>query len=182
MLKVNGLSFSYPQGKGKAIENLSFELEEGNVLVLLGPNGAGKSTLLKLLLGSLKQTQGEIFFKGKSLSWSKASERAKLVSYLPQSTPLPSLTVWETVLSGRAGLFRFKPGPNDEQAAIDALKRVGIEHLSTRMANELSGGERQKVALARALAQGGDLLLFDEPTSNMDILSRRQTLDRKSVV
>ena len=177
MIDVRSLSFSYPKQGHKAIDDLSFNLSKGKIGVLLGPNGAGKTTLIKLLLGLYRPSGGSILINGKDLWEMKAKERANLLAYVPQSLRLPPLNVFEVILSGRVKDFGFYPKEEDKSVAIESAKKLGIENLLWRNASELSGGERQKVALARALAQGSDVLLFDEPTSNLDIAARMLTLE-----
>lgn len=165
IITVDNLSFSY--GSGKLISDLSLSLMQGEILAVLGPNGVGKTTLLKILAGLLKKYSGKF-------------EIGKEVSYVPQifSTGV-NYTVYNMVLLGRAGhlgLFS-SPGELDREKAYEALKKAGIEDLSERKFSEISGGEKQLTLIARALASGAEVLLLDEPTSDLDIKNQERMLE-----
>ena len=136
---------------------------------MLGKNGAGKSTLFKIISGANKQNCGEILLDGKDISKLPLKDRAKLISYVPQRADFGELTVFETVLTGRLPYFSFKAGRKDYEAVKNVLEEMGISHLAERMANTLSGGEKQTVAIARAIVGNSKLIVFDEPTENLDI-------------
>lgn len=171
-LVVRELSFSY--GRRPALERVSFEAAD-ELLAVIGPNGSGKSTLLKCLCGILRG-EGEIQLQieGKRFDPRKLSRRemAKLIAYLPQDgeTGLP-LTALEVVLLGRCPHtgFPLRLRGDEIEAAAEALRLVGAEDLATRRFDELSGGERQKVRIARAVAQRPRLMLLDEPLNNLDL-------------
>jgi iron complex transport system ATP-binding protein len=150
---------------------LDVALAEGEVLALLGPNGGGKTTLLKTLLGLLPPRAGEVRFAGRSLAATSIRERARLLAYVPQSHVATFAFPVETVvLMGRtahSGLFS-RPTARDRAVAAAALKRFGIEHLADRPYTMISGGERQLVLLARALAQEPRFIVLDEPTASLD--------------
>lgn len=176
MLRVKGLSFSYDERE--ILRGISFELKSG-VGCLLGPNGAGKSTLLKCIAGILKG-KGKITLDGIELSALSPGERAKLVSYSPQEFSLAfPYTVFETVLMGRNPYIDpiIGPGKEDEEIAMKALNALGLENLADRPFSELSGGQKRLVMIARTLAQGGRLFLFDEPTSFLDFRNQHLVLD-----
>ena len=164
MLEVKGLQTGYSRGKD-VIKGANLSIEKGQIAVLLGPNGSGKSTLLKAIAGAMKANAGELLLDGQDIS----KNRAKVISYVPQTAILPYLSVFETVLSGRMPLFGFRSGKTDEEAAWDALKSLGIEGFAMRNANELSGGEMQLVMIARALCSSPKIILLDEPTANLDV-------------
>lgn len=169
MLDVQNLSTGYAHRT--VSEHVSFTVARGEVVCLLGPNGCGKTTLFKTLAGSLRPRGGALFLDDQNLFSSPVREQARRVAYVPQSPPppFPYLAV-DAVALGRLphlGFFQA-PGPRDREAALQALEQVGAYHLAHRSLTELSGGERQRVLLARALAQGGDLLLLDEPTAHLD--------------
>lgn len=169
MLQVRNLSTGYR--RRKVSENIEFSVARGEVVCLLGPNGSGKTTLFKTLVGSLQSCGGSILIDGRNLSSFDPRERARSMAYVPQAQqpPFPFLVVDAVALGRIAHLGPFQaPGASDRTAAREALERVGASHLADRTLVELSGGERQRILLARALAQGGDLLLLDEPTAHLD--------------
>ena len=167
MLKARDLFFSYPDQP--VLHGVSLTLSPGEVLAVLGPNGAGKSTLLRCLAGTLAP-QGEVELDGRPFGSVPPSERARLLAFVPQHIPprLP-MTVFETVLLGRRPYLSWRPRPQDLEAAWEALSLLGLAELAHREFSEISGGQRQKAALARALAQESRLLVMDEPTSSLDL-------------
>lgn len=168
-LEIDKLSFSYP--KGNVLDNLSLEFDKGEFAVLLGRNGAGKTTLMKNLLGLLKPSAGKILIDGIDTSTIKNRERARKIAYIPQESRQSfAYTVFSTVLMGTTATISTlsTPGKAEEERAMEALKRFGIEDLKDRHINAISGGERQLVLCARAVCQNADILLFDEPTSSLD--------------
>jgi len=151
--------------------SLDVTLRTGEVLALLGPNGGGKTTLLKTLLGLLPPRAGEVRLAERPLSAYSDRERARLVAYVPQSHAATfAFTVETVVLMGRTahGNLFSRPTAADRDAAAGALARFGIAELRERPYTELSGGERQLVLLARALAQEPQFIVLDEPTASLD--------------
>src|SRR5882757_8529101 len=150
---------------------LDVALEQGEVLALLGPNGGGKTTLLKTLLGILNPRAGEVAIGGRALAAISVRERARLIAYVPQvHNPTFAFTVETVVLMGRTahgGLFS-RPSAKDREIAERALGEFGIAHLKQRPYTMISGGERQLVLLARALAQEPQFIVLDEPTTSLD--------------
>lgn len=172
-LMVEDLSFRY--GGREALRGVSFELKGGELAAVIGPNGSGKSTLLKCICGILKgEGKARLDLGGREFDLGRLRRRqiAKLIAYLPQdgTSNLPLRAV-ELVLMGRfpLGGFRLKPGDEEIEAAMEALRMVRAEHLAMRRFDELSGGERQKVRIARSIAQHPRLMLLDEPLNNLDI-------------
>lgn len=168
-LKINQLSFGY-RGQ-QVLREVSFSVRSGELMCLLGPNGVGKSTLFRCILGGNSGYQGEILLDGRNIRSLKQRQLAQWIGYIPQSSvPVFGYSVYETVLMGTtASLGTLQnPGRIQRQAAQEAIDRMGIAHLSGRSVAELSGGERQLVMIARALAQKARFLLMDEPTANLD--------------
>jgi iron complex transport system ATP-binding protein len=150
---------------------LNVALERGEVLALLGPNGGGKTTLLKTLLGILPPRAGEVAIGGRSLARISIRERARLIAYVPQvHVPTFAFTVESVVLMGRTahGNLFSRPSTLDRMVTGRMLDRFGIAHLAPRPYTMISGGERQLVLLARALAQEPQFVVLDEPTASLD--------------
>jgi iron complex transport system ATP-binding protein len=150
---------------------LDVTLQQGEVLALLGPNGGGKTTLLKTLLGILAPLAGEAQIDGRSLASYSIRERARRIAYVPQvHTPTFAFTVETVVLMGRTahGNLFSRPSAKDREVAARALAEFGIGHLAQRPYTMISGGERQLVLLARALAQEPQFIVLDEPTASLD--------------
>ena len=168
MLEIKGLSFSYEASK-PVLRGVDLRLGDGQVGILLGRNGAGKSTLLKIITGILKPSAGSVLFEGRDLLAMNRRERAALVAYVPQQIEYGDLTVYQTVLTGRVSHYSVKPSKSDLDIVEKVISEMDLSDVSCRNVQELSGGERQKVAIARALAQEPKVLVFDEPTGNLDI-------------
>lgn len=179
--EIKDLSFSYHSGDHKVLDKASLQMNKGDILCVLGPNGAGKTTLLNCMAGLLKPDSGEILLAGKDISEMKAKEIANIVGYVPQMhTPAFDYTVLDFVLMGRApktGTFS-RPNKDDEALCIDILKSMGIEKLAGKSYLDISGGERQQVLIARAIAQGPAVILFDEPTAHLDYGNQHRVLNR----
>jgi iron complex transport system ATP-binding protein len=175
LLEARGLWFAYSEGAPAAVRGAALAVERGRLSAVVGANGSGKSTLVRLLAGLLAASRGEVTLDGAPLSSLSPRERARRVAYVPQtvSTVFP-FTALEVVLTGRSPYttrFRFESG-RDVEVARAALAAVDASHLEARPVTELSGGERQLVALARALAQEPECLLLDEPSSALDLKHR----------
>lgn len=168
MLEIKGLSFAYETDK-PVLRGVDLSLGDGNVGILLGRNGAGKSTLLKIITGILKPSAGSVLFDGQNLLAMTRRQRAALVAYVPQQIEYGDLTVYQTVLTGRVSYYSVKPSKSDLDVVEKVISEMDLSDVSCRNVQELSGGERQKVAIARALAQEPKVLVFDEPTGNLDI-------------
>ena len=177
MIRMQRVAFSY--GSAPFIRELSCEMADGRVTGLLGPNGSGKSTCMKLCAGLIRPQGGEILVGGASVSGRKPREFARALAFLPQSRPLPMITVRSLVENGRfpyLGLSR-RLGPGDRAAVDSALEMTGMEALAERKLPTLSGGERQKAYLAMLIAQGAQHLLLDEPTTYLDINHQLELMD-----
>lgn len=176
MLDIKNLSFRYGKRSPLILDGLNLTLKDGQTGVLLGKNGSGKTTLFKTILGFEKQEAGQIIFNGKNLDRLSRRERAEQIAYVPQDVQPGDLSVFDTVLLGRLPYFGLKASKPDEEITADILKEMGLYEFATRSTLELSGGERQKVAIARALVQEPRLLVFDEPTGNLDIANEQLIL------
>lgn len=159
-------------GGRRIVGPLELELAAGDHLAVVGPNGAGKTTLLRLLAGLLPPAAGSLTFRGQAYRDLGRRELARRVAYVPQLRPLSvPLAVEDVVLLGRyphLGRFQLSPAARDFAAVAEALERVEIAHLRGRMLDRLSGGERQAVYIAAALAQEAEVLVLDEPTAHLD--------------
>jgi iron complex transport system ATP-binding protein len=174
MLRVEKLSVTY--GTRRVLHDVSMEVNSGEILALIGPNGAGKSTLVRAVSGVVPVESGHISIDDLSrhvnLLYLSPMQRARSLAVVPQAATMPpAFTVWETVVMGRTPHLNFlgQVSAKDEAIARLALQKVDALDLSERRVGELSGGEQQRVLLARALAQSTPILLLDEPTTNLDL-------------
>lgn len=175
MLSVNSLRFRYHTGP-EILNQVDFQLEPGHFVAVLGNNGAGKSTMLKCLNHILKPESGSVRLNGEDLLAMPNREVAKRIAFVAQSVPSTQMTVYDTVMLGRRPYMKWGFTPEDQQIVRDTLDKLNLAHMSGRYVNTLSGGEQQKVMLARALAQQPKVLLLDEPTSSLDIHNQYQVL------
>lgn len=175
ILEAREVFFAY--GATPIVNNVSLALPRGAVGALIGANGSGKSTLIRLLAGLLAPSSGQVLIDGVPLTSIPVRERAKRIAYVPQSTTMVfPFTAMEVVLTGRtpySGRFRFESA-GDREIALAALDVLDAAHLAHRPVTELSGGERQLVTVARALAQKPEVMLLDEPASALDLKHRTQ--------
>jgi ABC-type cobalamin/Fe3+-siderophores transport system ATPase subunit len=170
MLKIEGLSVSY--GTRRVLHAVALNVPAGKVLALIGPNGAGKSTLVRAVSGVIPIQAGKVSANGDNLLALPSMRRARHLAVVPQVASLPpAFTVWETVLLGRTPYLNFlgQVSSKDEEIARLALQKVDALNLAERRVGELSGGEQQRILLARALAQSTPILLLDEPTVHLDL-------------
>lgn len=175
MISVEALSVCY--GPKQVLMNIDLTVGRGEVVALIGPNGAGKTTLLRAISGLLRSRSGKVSVNGQAISKLSPVERARTMAVVPQARHLPDgFTVWQTVLLGRTPYLGWlgRPSPEDQEQTAWALERCQLTDLSGRLVQELSGGEQQRVLLARALAQATPILLMDEPTAHLDM--QHQTL------
>jgi len=169
MLKIQNLSVHY--GSRSILQDVSLDVQSGEILALIGPNGAGKSTLVRAVSGVVPYT-GHVRTNGDDFASLSTLQRARYVATVPQAVSLPpAFTVWEMVLLGRTPYLNFlgQPSGKDEDMARQALGRVSALAFVDRRVGELSGGEQQRVLLARALCQSTPILLLDEPTAHLDL-------------
>lgn len=170
MLAVNGLNFYYNPDR-IILKDISFKLASHEILCLLGPNGTGKTTLLRCLLSLNKMKSGNISIDGCDLTRIPPKKRARMMAYVPQATTMAfPYEAKEIVLMGRVSHLATggRPTCKDRQIAVEAMERLGILHMSRYLFNEMSGGEKQMVLVARALAQQSKIIIMDEPTANLD--------------
>jgi iron complex transport system ATP-binding protein len=183
-LSVEQVSYAYSPNPSQAplftLEASSFQARAGEILAILGPNASGKSTLLKLIAGALAPLSGRVLLDGFVTHSLSAKVRAQRIAMVQQESPLlfPS-RAWQFVLQGRHPYGRSLRFENESDILIarNALMQVGAAHLSDRLMDQISGGEKQRIILARALAQQPLLLLLDEPTLHLDIGAQVDLLD-----
>lgn len=179
--RIQDLSFSYHTGDRRVLDEVSLQLDKGDVLCVLGPNGAGKTTLLNCMAGLLKPDAGNVEICGKNIADMKAKEIANIVGYVPQMhSPAFDYTVLDFVVMGcapKTGTFS-RPGKEEEAMCMDILRSMGIDDLAAKSYLDISGGERQQVLIARAIAQKPKAILFDEPTAHLDFGNQHRVLNR----
>jgi len=178
MLKIEHLIVSY--NTRRVLQDVSLSVQSGEIVALIGPNGAGKSTLIRAVSGVIPSQSGRVRTNGDDFHSLAPMQRAKYLAVVPQAVLLPpAFTVWETVLMGRTPYLGFlgQTSPADEEIARNGLKRVNAFGLADRRVGELSGGEAQRVLLARALCQSTPILLLDEPTAHLDLQYQVSLLD-----
>ena len=179
ILEIKHAEFSYNH-KENIFNDVNLSLENGDVLCILGPNGTGKSTLIKCINGLLKLKEGSILINNQNIHSLNKNDLAKMIGYIPQShNSTFAFSVFDVVLMGRAPHLSLTsvPGEKDYKIAENALKSLGISHLTHKTYTEISGGERQMVLIARVLAQQPQILLLDEPTSHLDFGNQIRTLN-----
>ena len=166
MIEVQNLSFSY--GHHPVLSHVGFTAQSGECVGILGNNGAGKSTLITCINRIRTPDSGSVLIDGKAVGNMSRRELARSVAYVAQKNEMSQTTVFDCVLLGRKPYIRWAVGEEDLRLCTAMIHRVGLEALELRSLDELSGGELQKVMLARALVQRPKVLLLDEPTSNLD--------------
>ncbi len=168
-------------GKKNIVSGISVNVSSGEILCLLGPNGVGKTTFFKTILGFLKLKSGEILIDGKNIHNYSRKQLAKIIGYVPQlHTPTFPFKVFDVVLMGRTAHIPMfsSPSKKDRYIAEKALEDLKISYLKDKVYTEISGGERQMVLIARALAQNPEILIMDEPTSNLDFGNQIKVLEQ----
>lgn len=175
MIEVKDLDFFY-RSDFPVLSRIAFDAGEGQCIAILGNNGAGKSTLIKCLNHILMPQKGVVYVNGNDIRKLKRNGIAKCMAYVAQRNISDKLTVFDSVLLGRKPHIKLEPGKEDIAITEAVIRRMGLERFTLRYVDELSGGEMQKVMLARALAQQPRVLLLDEPTSNLDLRNQYEVL------
>lgn len=176
MIKIENISYSYGRTSKTVLNDISFEFEQGQCLAVLGNNGAGKSTLLKCI-DRICPTEGAgVYIDGQNVFEMNNRTMAQNIAYVPQNSESVNMTVFDTVLLGRKPYIKWDVTSEDREIVSGIIDKMGLNELSLRNVSELSGGEAQKVMMARALAQKPKLLLLDEPTSNLDPYNQHEML------
>lgn len=179
LIRADSITFAY--SRSPVLRDVSLSVRKGEIISLLGPNGSGKSTLLKLLLGIYRPSSGSVLFEGQSISRVPPKELARRIAYVPQTHRMAfAYQVLDVVLMGRTPHKPFfcRYSSEDRDIALHAMERLSIPHLKDKSYTEISGGERQLTLIARALAQGADTLVMDEPASGLDFGNQVRLLDR----
>lgn len=166
MIEIKGLSFAY--GKRDILRDISFDVQPGECVGILGNNGAGKSTLITCINRIRTPKSGQVLIGGLDIHKLRRNALARKVAYVAQKNELTNATVFDCVLLGRTPYIKWSISQQDLDLCDEMIEALGISHLKLRNVDQLSGGEMQKVMLARALVQQPELLLLDEPTSNLD--------------
>ena len=183
MIEVKKLGFKYTHNL--VLDAIDLSIKPSGIVALLGPNGTGKSTLLKLMLGLLKPTSGSVFLHQEDIANFSQKQLASQMAYVPQSSMQPfAFSVFEIIVMGRIShqtLFTTY-STLDKEIAIESLESMGIMYLKDRAYNQLSGGEKQLVLIARALAQQAPLLLMDEPVSGLDYGNQLRLLEHLDIL
>ena len=174
ILRINGLKFCYKSVS--VLENISFDVVEGEVLTILGRNGAGKTTLLKCLNHILSPQVGTIQIDGIDTKTMRPVEIARKMGWVPQGGNMSKMKVYDFILLGRKPHFRWNPTRDDYRKVEESIRVLGIEDISLRYVDELSGGEFQLVQIVRALAQDPRVIILDEPTSSLDIRNQHRLM------
>lgn len=175
MLEAREVHFSYRAGV-PILAGVDVEVTSGSFLAILGVNGCGKSTLLSCLTGAARPSSGQVFLDGVPLGQVHRLERARKVAYVAQHSHANRLTVYDSVLLGRRPYMQGAPSQEDHRIVVDMLERLGLARYELRYTDELSGGEYQKMVLARAFVQQAETLLLDEPTNNLDLANQQEVM------
>jgi iron complex transport system ATP-binding protein len=174
-LTVRDVEFAYKNSKA-VLEDIQMSVGVNEVLTILGPNGVGKTTLLKCINRLLKIRNGTIMVDGEEIHRMSRVDVAKRIGYVPQRADISQITVFDSVILGRKPHITWDVSKNDIEIAKDVISRLGLNELSLKYINEISGGEMQKVQIARALVQEPKILLLEEPTSNLDLCNQHQIM------
>ncbi len=174
MIEVDGVRFSY--GGEEVLKGVSFTAEDGTIVSVLGPNGTGKTTLLRCMCGIHRQSAGTVRIDGEDVSVLRGRDLARRVGFVPQSVSVSRMSVFDSVLLGRRPYIDWAATASDIDKVSDVIDSMGLSDLSLKYVDEISGGEFQKVQIARALVQEPSVLLLDEPTSSLDVANQHMMM------
>jgi len=175
ILEVDGVEFQYRSKE--VLKDIEFHLNRNEILSILGPNGVGKTTLLKCMNAILKPKRGTILIEEEDVLKLEQIEIARRLGYVPQRCDSARLTAFDAILLGRMPHMKWNVSTEDVMLVEATIKKLHLEELALRYIDELSGGEMQKVGIARAIAQNPKLLLLDEPTSSLDLKNQLEILN-----
>lgn len=173
-LSVDNIAFGY--ASRALIKDITFQVQQNEILAIMGPNGVGKTTLLKCLHHILTPQRGTVFIGDENMRKMHRKERARQMGYVVQNGERSQITVYDLLLLGRKVYFTWVPSEYDHQVVSSTLALLGLSHLALRSVHTVSGGEFQMVQIARALVQEPRVLLLDEPTSNLDLANQHRVL------
>ncbi len=176
MVKIDELTFTYNQGTSNVLEDISFDIQKSQCIAILGNNGAGKSTLIKCINRICPAQKGVVLVDGQNVYDMSRNVMAQNISYVAQDNKSLHMTVFDAILLGRKPYIKWDATAEDRQIVREIIRKMQLEDFALRNVAKLSGGEIQKVMLARALAQEPKLLLLDEPTSNLDPRNQHEVL------
>ncbi len=176
MVEINNITFAYNRSSKNILEEISFDIQKNQCIAILGNNGAGKSTLLKCIDRICPAHEGSVFVDSNDVFHMTKSLMAQNIAYVQQNNEPINMTVFDAVLLGRKPYIKWDASSEDKQIVCEIMRKMELDDFSLRNVSELSGGELQKVMLARALAQEPKLLLLDEPTSNLDPRNQHEVL------
>lgn len=174
VLEVLELGFSY--GGRKVLDGVNLSADSNSILSILGPNGVGKTTLLRCICGLHRQSEGSVLVDGREIGEYSPRELARLIAYVPQKANATHTTIFDAVLMGRRPHIGWSVTDEDMEVAWECLESLGLSDMSLDYIDEISGGEFQKVQVARAMAQEPKLLILDEPSNNLDIANQHITM------
>ena len=176
MVEVKSITFAYDKTGRNILEDVGFDVQQNECIAILGNNGAGKSTLLKCIERICPADKGVVMVDGHNVYKMSKTEMAQNIAYVPQNSASVNMTVFDSILLGRKPYIRWDATTEDRQIVSDIIQKMKLQDFTLRTVSQLSGGEAQKVMLARALAQEPKFLLLDEPTSNLDPRNQHEVL------
>ncbi|PKM73553.1 MAG: iron ABC transporter ATP-binding protein [Firmicutes bacterium HGW-Firmicutes-16] len=176
MVEVRNMTFAYDKTTRNILEDVSFDIQRNECIAILGNNGAGKSTLLKCIDRICPAEKGVVLVDSQNAYKMSRTEMAQNIAYVPQISTYANMTVFDSILLGRKPYIKWDATTEDREIVSDIIHKMKLDSFALRTVSQLSGGEAQKVMLARALAQQPKLLLLDEPTSNLDPRNQHEVL------